>query len=59
MYHNVMYKKFNSIFLLVILSFMSLMFLIIYGFYGMFISIAFASVIIIALDKKGMIDLDD
>ena len=58
MYHNVMYKKFNSIFLLVILSFMSLMFLIVYGFYGMFISIAFASVIIIALDKKGMIDLE-
>ena len=59
MYHNVMYKKFNSIFLLVIFSFMSFMFLIIYGFYGMFISIAFASIIILMLDSKGMIDLDD
>ena len=59
MYHNVMYKKFNSLFLLIIFSFMSLFFILIYGFYGMFISIAFASVIIIALDKKGMIDFDD
>ena len=58
MYHNVMYKKFNSIFLLVIFSFISLIFMIIYGYYGMFISVAFASVIIIALDKKGMIDLE-
>ena len=59
MYHNVMFKKFNSIFLLVIFSFISLLCMIIYGYYGMFIFIAFASVIIIALDKKGMIDLDD
>ena len=59
MYHNVMYKKFNSLSLLIIFSFMSLFFIIIYGFYGMFISIAFASIIILMLDSKGMIDLDD
>ena len=58
MYHNVMYKKFNSIFLLIIFSLISFIFLIIYGYYGMFISIAFGSIILIAMDKKGMIDFE-